>query len=107
MTTAATPATPSDDISKSVTVKADLAPPVAEKPKTLPPTVDFSSTEVVWNIYGLGFGDVPGKVTLNDQDLETFRWSDRRIKGIMPKDAKPGIVTVTTSSGAKFVSKLK
>lgn len=85
------------------------ATPDPEKPKkelaqTSTLQIDFAATDVVWNVYGLGFGETPGGVSLNGKVLEIVRWADRRIKGIMPKDAKPGPVVIITSSGIRHIA---
>lgn len=75
----------------------------AARTKPVATPVDFSAAEKVWNIYGTGFGETPGEVTLNGERLEVFRWADRRIKGVVPSGGlKHGAVMVLTPDGATF-----
>lgn len=84
-----------------------VKPDLATKPETttaVTPTVhlDFAPATVGWNLYGAGFGDTAGVVTLNGKPLTPTRWEDRRINGPMTPDVKPGVLVVLTSTGVRI-----
>lgn len=70
------------------------------------PIKEFSGTlGGPFGIYGLGFGDMPGTVTLNGAPMVITRWRDKSIKGTMPIITKPWSIVVITADGTKFTGK--
>jgi hypothetical protein len=52
-----------------------------------------------FNIDGSGFGSAPGSVMVNGQPVQTTRWSDHTIRGMLPANAAHGPVVINHSGG--------
>lgn len=52
----------------------------------------------VFNIKGPGLGDERGTLVIGNVAITPSRWSDRKIGGVLPKNAK-GEVVLTLASG--------
>lgn len=54
----------------------------------------------LFNIDGSGFGEKAGSLLIGDRVIETTRWNDRSIKGMLPADLpETGTVEVRTING--------
>lgn len=94
-----------DSVGAAATTAPSVTPPApSTKPpiESAPPQFTFSGRPgSPFNIDGIGFGDVPGVVTVGNRVVVTTRWIDRSIKGVLPKDVKAGPVVVQTDTNTQ------